>query len=942
MSNITKEEVLAKLNSFDFTTVPKLKLEKDQRITITRKLLFDLDEAVSDFTGKVSTVEKDHIDGKLYANLSIQDIINKLQTSELNLQDLTDEISISLDPNNADSFTENVTYTFDTAQQYVGLNSVVLNITVDGTTFCSNAEIKINSKNEDIIESLTSPEGLDVYLTKRPTEDAHPDFSIDASLTAPNGDKDYFGTEKINLKVDLEAEKHIILDSTNVNSTFKPDQTETTSPIGIAEISVTPVLSSFTLTPEMFKTESTSLKIEDISADQLDSENPLGLNEIILPAKMEDLEVNVELPTEDPMDNAFIVTSTENPVLELVHVTPIKHLNITVTENPNNLTENNQLTYQNAKGESITCTVSKGDIIHQDLGDDNKDPQTGYNKTIAWIYLNDQWQEYNNQILSSVETIILGQCTESSDTGEVIYQTQADKLGFDNITITTPGTFNYELTSAKSLIMSGYTDPSFLELTFNDPNKTLKNLKIPRIQPITQSVSAQVISDAINNKTNYLEITPNTSDNGGTQQNDNLLMKSIIIHLPQDKETFVAATEKNALCVLEAKHSFIGSLERKDVVDIDIIDLEDDFINQFAITDFSGSTDLTNTFTESTEDSNKITNFYFINQLETTPIKITLTNPVSGILSVYQLDYQQKSDSYDDNNLLFKIDFDKLVSSADNSNKYTYIIKFTPDFSFSTLEDENGNTVNQIQNFTIVRTYSIFPEVTESGDSSDLITVTEDLDIDTVWNAVDIASLGSNKESKYICANFADNYYYGDFSDISIDLGTPEITINDSCKLKLEPIGNNIVFKELTFNNVKYDLTKSVSPLTGMYSLYTQTNNIYNNKGSIMLYDKALVGRTLNLTPSPMPPDEEFFVFKKDNTSNDYICDGFNNATFSLKYDSANNTYSYDDTSNQFIMLKDDTQGLYTATAENKSPFTVLIKNNIIYFYPPIDIGGEA
>jgi hypothetical protein len=816
------------------TPIVTNKVYKDQRVTVRRDVLEELNEKVNILTKPVEEPDA-------YTTICFEDMFDKLDPQNLNLQTKTEELQLRLDPNNTETKTIRETFTFDSEDGFVGLKSLTITANVDdvGTQLTTGLLEIDTSIDNDKLEALLSDDGLVIDLTK--TVDIN--RSADEDLEEPST---FFGTEKIILHVDMVESTNITLNRDNITLDIADEQfiEPAGNQLGFIKVSVTPVLEEYSVTAPMIGTENTTIDIADIES------SAIGFNKINLPSREADLigdnavAINFKLSSTNNSD--LVVNSSLNRILQQV-IEPNFIDNYVITNEPSTETF---YTYTDDLGDEVTHYFQIGDVITQNISE---------NSSKYWIYSAEgTWTEYSlgDKIFINDPTTI-GSFSEISENELISKEASQDKLGFNKVDIKAPGSFKLHIDSIDPVLTQNPAADD-LVITFTDTQRSIQELTIPRVITTPFSLSALTLSSLINDpEITSVSYTPKTDLDSDSRVNaDRTFYSGISIELPKDANVF--APDKNTITTIETLTNYAKLDDTANFT----FEVDDINLVQAKVFNMQEASNILNLANESTIKS------FFIDGTKDLNLKLAIDSEIAQNITVYQIDadyisINKEYNIYSDANKLFSFKYPGIqyvntsqsVLEGENistsrttevKNPGTYIVSFKPNFvvetNTTTTTDENGDMTQTVSYTANGLTVSIF------ADNDDYHTLTPE---ETCNLITDVKAIGQRAKANYFAVKIAPDITY-ERHEVSVNNDNEQalyVVQSSDDEGSENPSGITVKFDTVVQNNQQirrltsmkiynedgityneYNLVKEDTTINqlGAYMI-NQTGSIYNN-----------------------------------------------------------------------------------------------------------------
>ena len=916
---------------------------KDQRITIRRDLIKEINDKVNILTGNVTSTNSSG-----HPIISIEEIMDHLDVSNLNLETLSSEtISLVLKPEDPATFSTTVQYQANSSAGYVGLDSVTVtaNVNMDEGAFNNDAEYIIDtSANSSNLAKIFSEDGLEISLEHEETLNLNNDITNTEAINATT--KEFFGTKKIKLKVALENDKQVILTSSNISDTILP----TAPAVGIADLTVDVITGAVSISADMLSTDATVFTLEDLTSNGLvkSGDEPvsdaLGITSITLPGYMPDESVSIELlPTE--IIEASNLTIINSSGAEAVFSSVIKiKANVETAILVEDIPENQ--TFIDKEGQSHEASV--GDVVYRELLDiSNPDiPLINYYIFVGANF-EPSWRPYylnENNTFSFNTAVTLGTFSNITESSNITVQKDTDSLGFNSVIVDTLGRFDYALNYTDFLCKAKSTEETFV-LDFSDTKKALNKLYLPTISIGKESVDASALSSAINDP-NIETIVVGPGFSQVDSEYPAKFLSEITINLPKNIETYIP------------NEFLIGTTEAVIMTNKNL-SYEKPILNLA----FSSSISFSSETLENTSSNyDKTTTLaYLENDFQTPQIDMTLQTPIAGKLTVTQnvissgVAANVELFTFDLNNKI--LDLSEEVPRFTHDLGYTYNFNFKPDFKItSTYDEETEIQTYEVENFSVSKSITLIG-AEESEEYTETLTEEE------IYNCIENTPIELPYKDASIKAVYTDNVLQFSYDSIQIERAVNandyvDLLESDSgvatevqIKAAINTSNNNKVLTNLKYQDTEFKLVKNPdSNIIGTYYLQDAQGTFagyLNWEAQTILYSSADPG---------ISPKNYCFI-EKDNK---YFC--FNvdpetgvTSTFVLAFDENNRLCFFDTLQSAtplYYAIKDSTTGLYSIFYSYQDPETteytdidlkssLFVEDNTLYFDLPKIIKSE-
>jgi hypothetical protein len=650
---------------------PPYYLQKDQRVTVR------LDE-LSAFDAQINKLIGANIDSTEKITVSLASMKDKLSLANLNLQNINDVVNINLTPDNGlqvVSTDSNVTqvsstalkYSFNSEDNFVGLQDVNLQFNINDISIQNTIDIDINSTNVDELN------GADIDLTDN---------------------NKYFGANSICLNIALESDRQIVLDSQNKDDIFTPaDNT-----IGITSITINPKLDSLTVDP--VNDISTENSVNLISKSTV--ENVLGLDSVILPEREADKTYDVLLSTNNVYELAegtaeiIKLSASELPPVVTTKEYFVNILGKHAFDTAPMLNEVHYIVDETAEDALEYVKLAEiGDAVYITLEAGLKDYYV-YNG-LAWIYWNFGEPFFVTETKTAGKTYV-------RDLTSVNLETSPEKFGCRTVTINNPGAFDFILnTPSKLLNLQNNNEEVITAFNFEDDTHNLTNFIVPKIPVTTKVISEEEIFEALTSKKPTISVVPEETSTtiiiNGEEEEIILptLFNSVILNLPDLENGSIVSSNQNDIAILETQIKNLLS-ESDPAVDISF-DLTTQNKTAF---------DNTSSFISEGILKNKISKqSYFINTNDIQEFNIKVHANTACTINVYQAPVTTattvtKEDIISNKLFSFTLDGNTIINSVDNDGNListvkpdnVYYITFDENFNIAETLSDNGSTSN--------------------------------------------------------------------------------------------------------------------------------------------------------------------------------------------------------------------------------------------------------
>ena len=486
-------------------------LQANQRVTVSRADLYELNNKINNYFGIEDT----------NSTLSLSEIINKISSNTLIFENASTNLNLGTLDLNTDLNTYTQVFTCDS--NYAGFKQLTVNVTYDSLPLKENFPVTLGEINADT-----------KYTTK----------TFTTNVVAP----ETLGAKNVDITLNLEDAE---LELTNLNANTKI----ASSGLGFNSVKINPKLNALTITPDMISSE-TEKSITPKT-------NAIGFSYVSLPKQEENKVADIILSsTEVINDNAEIFNI--NSIDDLATTEATLQFVIKYLGEHRAIPAADIIDYIALDGTVVNdYAVTPGDTVCvKETLEDESIKFTYYLYTGLSTTKIKRWELIPDYIFESsyfkiaIDEMPIGAIDNIIAGTDQVYSADEDKLGFRQITVKNPGSFDFNFNSPAKLISYDNDNIDSLILNFNDSTKAVHSVTIPKIKASNVEVSAQRVKEAILDKQEYIVIETDTAEQSSNPDEaviiNKTLLNSVKIMLPSFEDgEFIAKGTKDDIAILE-------------------------------------------------------------------------------------------------------------------------------------------------------------------------------------------------------------------------------------------------------------------------------------------------------------------------------------------------------------------------------------------------------